>query len=145
MKEFKVGDKVVMKGIVVSKHIHTEHEYKVCVNWNNHTTLIKQYYYQDGRCSTIDTEPAIFHDTTQERLVQVRDYVNDIWYTRVLLMQKNDKYICWEDAETIEEAESKTRTTVWNFMREVPEKKTITMKEIAEKFGIDVEQIEIKK
>jgi len=30
-------------------------------------------------------------------------------------------------------------------MREIPEKRVITMREIAEKFNIDVEQIEIEK
>jgi len=143
MKEFEIGDKVVMKGVVVSKHIHTEHEYKVGVEWNIQY-VSKQYYYQDGRYSTIDTEPTIFHEN-QERVVQVRDYKNNKWSTRVLIMEKNGKYVCWNKAETIEEAKKETYTTRWNFMRELPEKRVITMQEIAEKFSIDVEQIEIEK
>jgi len=144
MKEFKVGDKVVMKGIVVSKHKNTEYEYKIGVEWNIQY-ISKQYYYQDGRYSTIDTEPTIFHDTPQERLVQVRDSEYDDWKNRVLIMEKNGKFICWGNAQTIEEAESVTHTIVWRFMREIPEKRVITMREIAEKFNIDVEQIEIEK
>lgn len=141
MKEFEIGDKVVMKGAVES--IDTSQNYILGVRWANEQR--KSFYLYNGRGSCTDTEPKIFHDTTQERVVQVRDNEYDRWYTRVLLMQKNGKYICWEDAETIEEAKKEMYTTRWNFMRELPEKKVLTMQEIAEKFGIDVEQIEIEK
>lgn len=140
-KEFKVGDKVVMKGKIET--IGTAGEYVVGVRWKKDVCL--KYYLLDGKFSHTDTEPTIFHDTTQERVVQVRDNEYDRWYTRVLLIKKNGKYICWEDAETIEEAKKEMYTTRWNFMREVPEKRVLTMQEIAEKFGIDVEQIEIEK
>ena len=138
-KEFKVGDRVVMKGVVET--IGTAGEYVVGVRWKKHVCL--NYYLLDGKFSHTDTEPTIFHDTTQERVVQVRDNEIDEWVNRVLVMKKKGKYICWENAETIEEAKKKMDTTIWNFMREVPEKRVLTMQEIAEKFGIDVEQIEI--
>jgi hypothetical protein len=140
-KEFKVGDKVVMRGVVES--IDIPGKYIVGVKWENDQPL--KYYLTDGRAGFFEKSPTIFHDTTQERVVQVRDNEYDRWYTRVLIMKKNGKYICWEDAETIEEAKKEMYTTRWNFMREVPEKRVLTMQEIAEKFGIDVEQIEIEK
>jgi len=142
MKEFEIGDKVVMKGVVVSKHIHTEHEYKVGVEWNIQY-VSKQYYYQDGRYSSLDTEPTIFYEN-QERVVQVREHEGEPWNNRVLIKESMGKFVCWDKAETIKEAESGTHTIVWRFMREVPEKRVITMQEIAEKFNIDVELIEIK-
>jgi hypothetical protein len=143
-KEFKVGDKVVMKGVVVSKHKNTEHEYKVCVDWSGPNFIANQYYFQDGRYSTIDAEPTIFHEN-QERVVQVREHEGEPWNNRVLIKESMGKFVCWDKAETIGEAESGTHTIVWRFMREVPEKRVLTMQEIAEKFNIDVEQIEIEK
>jgi hypothetical protein len=144
MKKFEIGDKVVMKGVVVSKHKNTEHEYKVGVEWNIQTTPIKpikQYYYQDGRYSSIDTEPTIFHEN-QERLVQVRDSEHDEWTKRVFIMGKNGKFFCWVYNE---KTQKEIYIKPWNFMREIPEKRVITMQEIAEKFNIDVELIEIEK
>ena len=40
---------------------------------------------------------------------------------RVVFMQKNGKYIAWNKAETIEASESETRTSSWNFAKEVDE------------------------
>jgi hypothetical protein len=138
-KEFKLGDKVVMKGKIET--IGTAGQYVVGVKWENDQPL--KYYLTDGRAGYFEKSPTIFHDTTQERVVQVRDNEINEWVNRVLLMQKNDKYICWEEAETIEEAKKEMYTIVWRFMREVPEKRVITMQEIADKFNIDVELIEI--
>ena len=42
---------------------------------------------------------------------------------RVVIMKKNDKYIAWEGAETLEEAENEMAVAVWNFAWELEEKK----------------------
>jgi hypothetical protein len=140
MKEFKVGDKVVMKGVV--ENIGIAGEYVVGVKWENDQPL--KYYLTDGRAGFLEKSPTIFHEN-QERIVQVTDSEYDEWIKRVFIMEKNGKFICWDKAQTIEEAESVTHAIAWNFMREVPEKRVITMQEIAEKFNIDVELIEIEK
>lgn len=139
-KEFKVGDKVVMKGKIET--IGTAGEYVVGVRWKKDVCL--KYYLLDGKFSHTDTEPTIFHDT-QERVVQVRDYLSDDWKNRVLIMEKNGKFICWDKAQTIEEAEKENYVKTFWFMREIPEKRVITIQEIAEKFNIDVELIKIEK
>jgi hypothetical protein len=138
-KEFKLGDKVVMKGVVES--IDIAGEYPLCVRWDLNR---RNFYLLDGRDNHLDAEPTIFHETTQERVVQVREHEGEPWNNRVLIKESMGKFICWDSAETIKEAESGTHMTiVWRFMREVPEKRVITMQEIADKFNIDVELIEI--
>ena len=42
---------------------------------------------------------------------------------RVIFMKKNDKYIAWNNAETLEEAENVTDATAWNYAWEVEELK----------------------
>lgn len=139
MKEFEIGDKVVMKGVVES--IDTSQNYILGVRWANEQR--KSFYLYNGRGSCTDTEPKIFHEN-QERVVQVREHEGEPWNNRVLIKESMGKFVCWDKAETIKEAESGTHTIVWRFMRELPEKRVITMQEIAEKFNIDVELIEIK-
>lgn len=65
------------------------------------------------------------------------------WYKRVVFMKKCDRYLAWNRAETIEESESIRRPTVWRYAKEILEKVKITKAEIAEKFGIEPEQLEI--
>jgi hypothetical protein len=140
MKEFKIGDKVVMKGEI--KTINTAGEYIVGVEWRKGEYL--KYYLSDGKVNHLDKQPTISHET-KERVVQVRNTQKDAWVNRVFIMEKNGEFLCWHDAKTIEDSKRESTTTTWTFMREIPEKRVIKMQEIAEKFNIDVEQIEIEK
>ena len=65
------------------------------------------------------------------------------WYKRVVFMKKCDRYLAWNKAETIEESESICGQTAWRYAKEILEKVKITKAEIAEKFGIEPEQLEI--
>ena len=67
---------------------------------------------------------------------------------RVVFMKKNDRFIAWFDADTIEKSENITSTTNWNYAVDLdwqPEEETkplkLTMEQIAEKFN--AEKIEI--
>ena len=67
---------------------------------------------------------------------------------RVVFMKKNDKFIAWTKAETIEHSEYEIETHAWNYAVDLDwqpeeEKKPLklTMEQIAEKFN--VEKIEI--
>ena len=68
----------------------------------------------------------------------------DSWYKRVVLMKRCDRYLAWLNAETIEESESVYEDKAWRYAKELPEKVEITKSEIAEKFGISIEQLVIK-
>ena len=68
--------------------------------------------------------------------------------TRVVFMEKCGKYIAWNRAETLEEAEETTITNDWDYAVDLdwqPEEETkplkLTMEQIAEKFN--AEKIEI--
>ena len=72
----------------------------------------------------------------------------DEGYTEVVFMEKCGKYIAWNRAETLEEAEETTITNDWDYAVDLdwkPEEETkplkLTMEQIAEKFN--AEKIEI--
>jgi hypothetical protein len=69
MKEFEIGDKVVMKGVIES--IDTSQNYILGVRWANQQR--KSFYLYNERGSCEDAEPTIFHES-QERVVQVREH-----------------------------------------------------------------------
>lgn len=76
------------------------------------------------------------------RVMLVSDDGNS-WNKRVVFMKKCDKYISWIDAETIEESEIIYKTKYWRYAKELTEKVEITKSQIADKFGIPVDLIEI--
>ena len=68
--------------------------------------------------------------------------------TRVVFMKKNDRFIAWHNAKTIEKSEYEVATYPWNYAVDLdwqPEEETkplkLTMEQIAEKFN--AEKIEI--
>ena len=74
----------------------------------------------------------------------------DLYYTinRVVFMEKNNKFIAWGKATTLEEAEYETEVFTWNYAVELdwkPEEEIkplkLTMEQIAKKFN--AEKIEI--
>ena len=81
---------------------------------------------------------------TQDRVVEVRQYEDVNWHRRVLITEKKGKFVCWKEARTIEEINTNDGAACWNFMRELPIKTILTKTEIAEKFGVDVENLEIR-
>ena len=68
----------------------------------------------------------------------------DSWYKRIVFMKKRDRFLAWNNAETIEESECVYGTAPWRYAKELPEKVELTKSEIAEKFGISIEQLVIK-
>ena len=81
-------------------------------------------------------------ENTFPRVMLVSDN-GDSWCKRVVLMKKCDRYISWINAETIEESEIIYKTAYWSYAKEISEKVELTKSEIAEKFGISIEQLVI--
>ena len=77
------------------------------------------------------------------RVMLVSDVKHE-WYKRVVFMKKNDRYLAWNNAETIEDAELTYGVASWRYAKELPEKVELTKSEIAEKFGISIDQLVIK-
>jgi uncharacterized secreted protein with C-terminal beta-propeller domain len=54
------------------------------------------------------------------------------WFKRVVFMEKNNIYLAWESAETLEDAKKVSSTAAWLYAKEVEEETTeITIEEIA--------------
>ena len=68
----------------------------------------------------------------------------DAWHKRVVFVKKCDRYLAWDSVETIEESESICLVLPWRYAKELPEKLELTKSEIAEKFGVSVDQLVIK-
>lgn len=59
------------------------------------------------------------------------------WRKRVVLMEKNGRYLAWNNAETMEEAEIEIDLSAWDYAKEVEEPKefTITLSDINSKMA----------
>ncbi len=71
----------------------------------------------------------------------------DAWTKRVVFMEKCSKFIAWQNAETIEKAQTIVSTSNWSYAKDIEEPKIleVTIDEIADKFGVNVKDIKIKK
>ncbi len=118
----------------------------VCQNKCNKTA----YYYPDGKYLSKDTAPSLFSSNPffEERVMEVRDFEDDIWVKRVVFMQKEGKFIAWQNAVSLEESKSELSTASWNYAREIstPQIVELTLKDISEGkgVGVPVELIRIK-
>ena len=85
------------------------------------------------------------------RVMLVSDDGDD-WYKRVVFMKKNDRYLAWNNAETVEDAELTYRVASWLYAKEIePKQRTITLSDLNSKiedikklFGIESEDVIIK-
>jgi hypothetical protein len=76
---------------------------------------------------------------SQERVILVRDTMDDEWEPRVLSKFVKGKAGCWAVVKTIEEAKTATTVKFWNFWKELePE---ITPKEEEKEESIPVSQL----
>ena len=80
-----------------------------------------------------------------ERWMMVSDDGKD-WLKRKVIMKKNGKFLAWRIAESDEEVLRTSIITGWKYAKEIEECPVeITLEDIAEKFGVDVNLIKIKK
>ena len=61
-------------------------------------------------------------------------------YKRVVFAKKNNRYLAWFSAETIEKAENEVDTKSWLYAAEVSEEVVVSIEEIIERFGIKPQQ-----
>jgi len=55
------------------------------------------------------------------------------WYRRVVFMEKQNNYLAWDDAETIEEAEFKLDSSAWRHAKDIEEIQPPTPKTLEER------------
>lgn len=80
---------------------------------------------QETQILTLEEANTLVSEKQFPRVMLVAASNNNITtsYKRVIFMKKNDKYIAWNYAETLEEAENVTDATAWNYAWEVEELK----------------------
>jgi hypothetical protein len=106
-------------------------------------------YQLDGKNYSDDKYPSAFIRNPfenigfQERWMLV-SYDGKTWKRRKVFMEKNGKFIAWSGAETDEEVIKSTDCTGWSYAKGI-EDLELTLEQIAEKFGVSVESIKIKK
>ena len=120
----------------------------------------KRPYHNEWGCSDIINAPThsvkefLKPESEYPKVMKVSMFPiktkEDLYYTinRVVFIEKNNKFIAWGKATTLEEAEYETEVFTWGYAVDLdwqPEEETkplkITMEQIAEKFN--AEKIEI--
>lgn len=139
----KVGDKIwtIQDGWTEVRGIDLSLEYAITAGGN--------FYNLYGcRCLT-DKYPSAFLTNPfeqQGKWMEVSDDKED-WVKRFVIFQKNNGFIAISMANNDEDLKGEYNTIFCKYAREIEQPKEIelTMNDIAEKFGIDVSLLKIKK
>ena len=111
----KVGDKVYVELEVID--IKKQY-FKTNKGWHNNDDAIPQLPIQEGRW------------------MMVRNFEDIDFKKRYVIGKFEDNFMALEYG-------SRTSVYYWKYAKEIPVKRKLTIQEIAEKFGEDVENIEI--
>ena len=139
----KVGDTVWLYGQVESKILSIDNTITYSITLKIHDKH-NTCYTKEGKYQSTDKHISLFAKPfdfkEQERVILVRTLSICSWEKRVLVEIKNNKAICWYDAETLEEAKNVTKTAVWTDWKEIEEEQEIhlTLQEISDGKGVGV-------
>ena len=138
--------------------LNKEHGKKVIEYWESRGA---DTYYYDGICCKDDDDDCRFYgfinnqfdnyekeqvvyynaeiielpeEKTYPRVMMV-SFDSENWHKRVVFMKKCGRYLAWDNAETVEEAENKVNSVAWRFAKDIEEPKefTITLSDINSK------------
>ncbi len=84
-----------------------------------------------------------FHKQSQYPKVMMVSDDGNRWLQRVVFMKMKEKYFAWSYANTLEESEEQTELVTWTYVKDIKPQIKLTRQEIADKFEVDLEQIEI--
>jgi hypothetical protein len=109
-------------------------------------------YAINGKNQKLDKHPSAFIKNPfenvgfQERWMMVSMHGGD-WRKRKVFAKKNGIFLAWYNAKTDEAVKKELRLDSWKYAKEIEEPKELelTLEQIAEKFGVSVESIKIKK
>ena len=96
-------------------------------------------------------EPKTFQEHPQYPKLMMVSMEEQSWFKRVVEFEKEVRgktfYFAWNLAENLEESLEQTKLSVWEYAKEIEQPNVIelTLEEIAEKFGISVDNLKIKK
>ena len=147
MEQFKVGDRVYDATRQEWGHIDAvrKSNYPIRVLFSNE---YMRDYTDDGRSLISDRIPSLYHQEmaiapkdSLERVIQVK--LDGKWEPRVFIAELNGGDVLCYEAKTLEEANGHSIVLRHGEWREMPKKVKLTRAEIAEKFGIDIDKLEI--
>lgn len=141
----KVGDKVfsIRHGEKIITGIYNG-KYPIATENCSHTI--------DGKQFIDDLLPILYKSNpfieiaklnNEERWIEV--FSEGGWKRRKLVVIKNNKAVCWTGASTEKEVLESTSISNWDTWREIQPEVELTLEQIAEKFGIHVDKLKIKK
>ena len=145
LSNVKVGDTIwtIMEGYVKVK--------KTC--WDEYSINAGRWLYTiNGKTFTSNKYPSAFTKNPfetigfQERWMMVSsDEIG--WVKRKVFTQKNNRFVAWNSADNEESVLLTVSSVGWKYAEEIKEPKELelTLEQIAEKFGVSVESIKIRK
>jgi hypothetical protein len=99
--------------------------------------LINNYFsgYSIEYCESFNAEIITLPEEKNYPRVMMVSLDEENWFKRVVFMCKNGRYLAWNNAETVEEAEKEMLSTAWLFAKDIEEPKefTITLSDLKSK------------
>jgi hypothetical protein len=79
------------------------------------------------------------------KVMWVWDTPKDAPCQRVVFMEKCGKFLAWNEATTIEDAESSSAVSSWSCAKDIEEVIEMSIEDIAKKLNVDPQLLRIKK
>lgn len=153
LSDVKVGDKLYSTrlGELIISGINSDKEYPIHFKIPTGTTSCTR----NGLYLDTDISPTLFKKNPYLEIAKLfsepRDKWMEVsndgidWKVRKVISQLNGKYFAYVGACNEDELKDVNDTLTWIHAREIqPKSVELTLKDIAEKFGIDVKQLKIK-
>ena len=131
LKNIKAGDWVKIR----VKEVRKNTDFPILLEDNSTFNFCGKQFSSDKNSKIFPLE--------EERWVMVSDD-NKSWRKRKLLKEENGVFITWSYV-TEEEIRQQIKTCSWNYMKEIEPIIELTLKQIAEKFRVPVDNLKIKK
>jgi hypothetical protein len=136
LENVKVGDWIKVKVTEISEHP------RYPIRCGDMLSFAKNGAYY------CDSKQVAFPVEQTERWMLVSD--NSVrWVKRKVISHINGYFLAWNDAKTDEQIKDSRNASGWRYAKEIETKiefnLELSLEEIAEKFGVNVEQIKIKK
>ena len=118
-----------------SKGVDTKYFVGVCTKESFLGSETRFYGVIDGKFGNYTEEYVSYcnaeiielpEEKTYPRVMMV-SFNSENWFRRVVFMEKCGRYLAWDNAETVEEAECTYRVASWNYAKEIEEPKEITI------------------
>lgn len=141
-REFKVGDRVVMRGVVTTVSESEDEFYQMHCDFNGQTLCFRK----DGTYGTIPTNPQVEHDNYKRfprvMLVNVTGYG---WVPRVVVGIINNNAYTIDRVECIEDITGLECANPWPEYKEIQEQFIeLTLQDISDGKGVGVDPKLIK-